>query len=349
MFQAHKDKSRWVRWCTITYCVIFMQQVVWVSGSQSLVNIFPLIMLVYYSMTLFGVPITTFIADRGLNGDDVQGGTAAITFMTNVYLPGVCLVIAINPLVGPLMKSIVLSLMSVLVLTVIRPILKRAFGANWVFVSPGVFMALELGQAAIFLCSPLSDPQLWLALMFQMSYAFLKNSGRINKMTDTIKAAINRPTSAEMQHEKRCDLAVMATAQNFSEILCVSILILLLLAEKTCTAAGLSADGGLAMTMAEKYRESGIVMTWHKGIASGEILVVLCIILAARIATTYLEQAFPSPGYGPKATHVSKYVGLILRDGPLPFRVVCVALTMGTLLIGIARIVFYGQWRHEML
>ena len=48
-----------------------------------------------------------------------------------------------------------------------------SFGHDWVFVAPGVLLALETGQVAVFLGLAMNDPQLYLALIFQLGCAFV--------------------------------------------------------------------------------------------------------------------------------------------------------------------------------
>ena len=51
----------------------------------------------------------------------------------------------------PVLKAVLLNFLAMMVLSLLRPMAGKGFGANWIFMAPGVLFALEAGQASLFL------------------------------------------------------------------------------------------------------------------------------------------------------------------------------------------------------
>ena len=115
---------------------------------------------------------------KGKQPEEVMGGTASL-----LSLAGSMVIVFAYMTAGPnpggesnlLVTTIVLTIFAIMTMSVVKPCSKRAFGANWIFVAPGVLVALEAGQAAIFLQARLSDTGFYVTLLFQLGYSFFKN------------------------------------------------------------------------------------------------------------------------------------------------------------------------------
>ena len=202
------------------------------------------------------------------------------------------------------------------------------------FAAPGLFLGLEAGQAAVFLTTPLNDPQLYMTLLFQLAYSFFKNTGLQMDLTAKVFAMLGRPWSKEQMATKRADLVVIATSHNFAEIMSIVILLLIVAGEAVCYLLGLSENGRLSGVMSNRYRESGITTGWRGcgEIPLGETAVVLMLILVARIVATLCEEKFGSSRYGPRRRNVQDYLNLMFR-GPLAFRTMCVGMLLAQVFI----------------
>ena len=159
----------------------------------------------------------------------------------------------------------------------------------------------------------------------------------LRTLTEKIKAGLGYPSTPEVKNSKRVDLAVMATAHNFAEIMSVILFLIILAAEAVCVAMGLSARGALADVgteiQADRLRVSGMTKGWRGDIPAKETAVVLLIVLVCRIVGTLVEEKIGSARFGPRRGHVKKFLQLLLQDGPLRFRIMCYALTLGQIFI----------------
>ena len=258
-----------------------------------------------------------------------------------------------NPEMPPLVKAIVLQIFTVMLLTVLRPSAKRAYGANWIFVTPGVLFSLEAGQSALFLQYPPSDPGFVAALLFQLAYSFFKYTGMQKDLIEKFKTCVGMPTDPEKLAESRTDLCVIATAHNFSEIAAIVFLFILLFAEKLCYAVGLSASGSLADVMDNRYRTTGMLSGWRLDVKTGESIpfeqsvLALLIVLLGRVGVTLLEEKFGSKRFGPRRKTVKRLLDLIMRDGPRNFRMMCYAMVVAQLFIVPSEMAYYGRWMYE--
>ena len=139
----------------------------------------------------------------------MQGGTALLLQTTGTGVAVMSFAIAGMNWGNALTKSIQLSAFSVVVLAVLAPVLKRAYGKDWVFAAPGALVALEAGQAAVFLTTPANDPQTWAALLFQLGFSFFKNTGMYLDVKVKVKALLGIQMTQEQLSEKRTDLAII--------------------------------------------------------------------------------------------------------------------------------------------
>ena len=156
-------------------------------------------------------------------------------------------------------------------------------------------------------------------------------------MIEKIKEGLRFPSTPEVNHSKRVDLAVIATAHNFAEIASVALFLIILAAEAVGVAMGLSARSPLAdmgkEIQADRYRESGITKGWRGDIPARETAAVLLIVLVCRVVGTLIEEKVGSARFGPRRGHVKKFLQLLLVDGPRRFRIMCYALTIGQIFI----------------
>ena len=74
----------------------------------------------------------------------MQGGTALLLQTAGTGVAVMSFAIAGMNWGNALTKSIQLSAFSVICLAVLAPVLKRAYGKDWVFAAPGVLLALEV-------------------------------------------------------------------------------------------------------------------------------------------------------------------------------------------------------------
>ena len=80
-------------------------------------------------------------------------------------------------------------------------------------------------------------------------------------------------------------------------------------------------------------------------VSAGETSVILLIVLVGRILGTLTEQRWSMwTKFGPRRSHVKKYLELLVRDGPLKLRLLCLCLVFAQLLIAPVRSAFYGRW-----
>ena len=75
------------------------------------------------------------------------------------------------------MKTVILTIFGIMLMSVIGPLSKQAYENNWVFTTPPLLLALEAGQTAIFLQSRLNEASLYQAILLQLLYSFFKNTG----------------------------------------------------------------------------------------------------------------------------------------------------------------------------
>ena len=137
----------------------------------------------------------------------------------------------------------------------------------------------------------------------------------------------------------RCARPVWAGARKgarnptLCEIASAVVLLIIVMAEGLCHAAGLNAEGGLAAAMPDRFRESGITKGWRAEVSTNETIIVLLLVILARIVGTLVEEKFASNRFGPRRNVVKRLLEMCLRDGPRPFRVFCLMFVLGQLLI----------------
>ena len=90
-----------------------------------------------------------------------MGGTYGIAFVMQV---------AAMTFLPQLARTVIISMFSGMILSVLTPAAVRAYEKDWLFVAPGLLLALEMGQASLFLQMRLTDPQLYMTVFFQLSY-----------------------------------------------------------------------------------------------------------------------------------------------------------------------------------
>ena len=376
MFQGHKDKCPHmfrVNWLISTSICTY--QTALMSGQDWYDALAPVWLTLYYCLIMFGIPISGLTLSQKAKSEDVQGGTAGILSIGSLFLASMALIVAMQPELGALMKSAVLMIISAMTLMVIKPEAKRAYGANWCvraalkfvqclgalkrplvtsrpgraasyrfFTTPGIMLALETGNAAIFLSSPLNDPQLYLALGFQLGYSFIKNTGIKMDLMEKIKTRMGIPTPPEQLPAMRTDLAIIATAHNFGEIVSVVYLMFCLIAEAVCRGMGLTEhNSDISGVIDHKYLKTGIIEGWRGDVPASETFIVLLVILVARIGATYLEESYGSRRFGPRRKHIKRLVELALRDGPWNYRVMMWGTTLCLLFIMPPRLALYAQ------
>ena len=209
---------------------------------------------------------------------------------------------------------------------------------------PGVLFALEGGQAAIFLTTPIADSQTWIAFVFQLAYSIFKNTGIKDKVMFKVLGMIGMPVSPARQAEKRTDLAVIASSHNFAEIMSVVLMLVVLAADTVCRGAGLKEGGSLEKAAPPYYVKPGMLGAWQNGIPSSETAAVLLIILFGRIFATRFEERHFHSIYGPRKTDIANFVRLVLSKGPSRQRVMCYFFVFAQILIVTCRLPYYGHY-----
>ena len=346
VFMGHKDtkpRNLFILQLWIIFNNHLVRQI-WLSPYPSLYPLAPKFIAPFNFVLMFiGYPLVAFKLDKKKKAEDVQGGTALMLSTAGTGLATMSFSMAGMKWGTALTKSITLSGFSVLCLTLLAPVLKRAFGREWVFAAPGVLLALEAGQAAVFLTTSPSDPQTWAALLFQLGFSFFKNTGMYLDVKVKVKALLGIQMTQEQLSEKRTDLAIIGTAHNGAEILSVGVILCILIAEAICVGIGFWDQP----FMPAKFRYSGITGGWRGDIPRQQTFVLILVILVARIVATLLEEKLGSARFGPRRKHVKTYVALLIKDGAFSFRVLCYAILLAQLFIMPAELGYFGSWVLE--
>ena len=126
--------------------------------------------LFYVVTAIVGIPLTVFKLDKGKGPDDVLGGYMSILSIGGTFGAAFVMQVASATGVPSLVRAMVISMFSGMILSVLTPACKRLYERDWLFVAPGILLALEVGQVALFLQMRLNDPQLYMTVFFQISY-----------------------------------------------------------------------------------------------------------------------------------------------------------------------------------
>ena len=338
LFMAHKDKkprNLFILQLWILFNNHLIHQI-WLSPYPQLYPLAPKVLApLNFLLILVGTPLVIFKLDKKKKSGDVQGGTALVLSAAGTGLAVMSFAIAGMNFGNSLYKSLMLSLFSVVCLAVLAPVLKRAYRRNWVFAAPAVLLALEAGQAAIFLTTSLDDPMTWAALLFQLAFSFFKNTGIHLELMQCVGITNFTP---EVLKQKRTDVAIIGFAHNVAELLAALVVLCILIAEAICVGIGFWDQP----FMPAKYRNSGITGGWRGDIPRAHTFMLVLIVLVARWYSTILEEKFGSARFAPRRNVVKTYITLLLRDGPFPFRVMCYAVMLAQLFIMSGDLAYFG-------
>ena len=287
----------------------------------------------YIAGALVGLPLIVFRLDKRTDARDVRGGYGLLLgwvgwgcvtfayFLASLDNPGV-------------INAMLLTGFEAMILVIVKPVAKKRFGENWIFVAPLVLLAGEAGQGALLLKLPLTSLDFFATLILQLGMSYFKKTGVQLALVEKIKKQLDGDYAADAQAYKQMlaskhrDLSVIAAGENFAEILIVVLLICLLLAQTIARAAGLSPSGPHAHVASDVYLESSILKGWAYEIEPSETAILLVVVLAARVGSTIFEESRSAHKFPLRRQQVKEYLELLLRDGPHNYRVMFFALVL---------------------
>ena len=92
----------------------------------------PVVAAIVNALILIGTPLVILSLDKGKTPEDVPGGTACILALGGSWIATFAFAVAGIPMMPPLVKSFIMTVLCIMVMTVLKPATKRAYGANWV-------------------------------------------------------------------------------------------------------------------------------------------------------------------------------------------------------------------------
>ena len=295
MMNAHRDPQPTVwRW----WCLNLAAAVVPFVGSCSP---YPIIVVVgsfiFLATVTLGPIIVVKVADVQAQRSSVKNGYKSFSASVIWGVPYATLRVARLTLLpvryrafDPIFKSFALMFYQLVVMKLIVPIVKYAFGDDrrklWSFYLPGFLLGFEVGQTMLFLGYSTSSWEFWALVGVQETSSLLRNTGFHLKLYVALFDKVFRTPlpkrTINLMEERR---SVIAPADNFGEIFSPLIIIIALAFEATFTACGLEPAPYLAKT--------GISRTWRTHgdsvMSLGESAATLVVVFALRMVFCWFE------------------------------------------------------------
>ena len=210
--------------------------------------------------------------------------------------------------------------------------------------APAALLTLEVSAVAIFLGTPLTDPQLYMTLVFQIAYSFFKNTGTQMRAVEKVKVALGLPPSTEEGLEvKKNNLAVVATAHNTSQVIAPVVLLMILACEQLWRSTGFSLRGDMAEVMVPYYRETGMIVEWRNGVSATETALVIAIVIMTRVIATVVEEKLTASMNPDHRRVAARLIELLFKDGPPEYRALTAMMTLACLFVMPAELAFVGK------
>lgn len=293
MFRCHVDPQptmwRWLIGVAFSSSICYL-------GACSPFPIISVVGLISYAITvIFGLSYVVLIRDRRVRQLDVSNSYSCLGAVFSSGTMNFTLRIASAELPASIdsweaiVKSVVLTLFSTSLLTIVIPGSKRAFGDDshklWAFALPGFFLAVELGQCALFLGSNIGSPQFWALIAMGSAHSFMKNVGLYGYMQIFAADKIGRPRTqgqiAKMEEEREA----LSPCDQFGEVAAPCVVLSAIFCETLFFASGI--------VPAAYLRDTGTLLSWrtrgghHK--ARGEAPLMLIIVFAIRALCCWLQ------------------------------------------------------------
>ena len=202
--------------------------------------------VLYAALIVVGTLVVVFCLDTATAGDGRGrrsylwvSGCAVSTMLVTV------LKFAALRLRSKLLNSAMIMSYSATVLTCVPPFLRRGFGDvdSAVYAYPGVLVSLELGQAVLFLGTPILSLDFWLLLALQEVYSVARNTGWLDRLANRASGWVGRPLSHDALRAQRRERLIFTPSDNFAELLSPLLILLVLACEEAYFACGLRGYG----------------------------------------------------------------------------------------------------------
>ena len=304
MLRAHQDRQPtvWRWWILVVLC-----QFISVAGRCTPYSrISQCGALAHMSVVIVGLPYVVKCKDRNVARDDVKHGYrlmagvgmwGALGFMLsigNVEFPT-----ALNE-VEAIIKSMVLMFFSFLLLRLLIPAGKHAFGddalALWSYILPPLMLALETGQVLLFLGSSVRHWwQFWALTCLHEMNSLARNTGLFLAVYVNLRNAAGRPvpqSEVAVMEERR---TMLAPCDNFGEVLSPVVVSLAIAFQSLFHASGLRPA---------PFAEAGTVRSAHHG----DTPLLLAMVFGLRIVFCWAELSIRSNARTRRYLHSSVVV-----------------------------------------
>ena len=259
--------------------------------------------MVIATVTL-GVAIMVKVVDRKSQHNDVKFGYrwliglgAANTLYFAIYIASTQFSTLPRSFV-PIFKASVLVLFQFVIVRVIIPANKLAFGdtANklWSYSIPAYMVTLEIGNTLLFLGTRLQDPEFWVLLALQEINSLLKNTGVYLWLFVSGRKTFGLDTSHKsigLMEERR---SVIAPCDNMGELVSPVSIMLVIAFESLFSATGIRPAPFLARThIMDAWRARGS----NTMVTRSETSLVLLFVLLIRFIFCWVEVALRNNNY----------------------------------------------------
>ena len=283
MFQVHKDERRSVWWWWIFTFVSYAARLTGDCTPQPLIR--PIGAALNVTSTILGTGIVV-ARDFSVDRNRVAKGYRCLAGFMTTFVPYATLFLASDAIFqNAILKSILLMVFTMMLVSVIIPIAKHALGDFWTCLIPALCLSSELAQCVLLLATKLSNWRFWVLLLLTKTNSTLRNVGVYDKFCERMAKCVGRPLSPSeltLMEEMR---STLSPADNFGEIMSPIVVAVVLTFEALCMASNL-------ISTAPYLSGSGILTVWKDRSGTGfegETQIMLAIVFFVRVTFYWAE------------------------------------------------------------